>query len=60
MDMAMKIGSAVLLIAMIAMVAPRVKDAVNNSPKGSHNDWFLAGGLLFAVAAFVYVLMKMV
>lgn len=59
MDM-MSIGSAILLVAMIVMVAPRVKHAVENSPKGSHNDWLLAGGLLFAVAIFVYVLMKMV
>ena len=59
MDM-MQIGGAVLLVAMIVMVAPRVKDAVNNSPKGSSNDWMLAGGLLFAVAVFVFLLMKMV
>ena len=59
MDM-MKIGGAILLVAMIVMVAPRVKDAVNNSPKGSSNDWVLAGGLLLAVAVFVYLLMKMV
>ena len=56
----MQIGGAILLVAMIFMVAPRVKDAVNNSPKGSSNDWMLAGGLLFAVAVFVYLLMKMV
>jgi predicted membrane channel-forming protein YqfA (hemolysin III family) len=59
MDM-MSIGSAILLIAMIVMVAPRVKHAVQNSPKGSSNDWLLAGGLIFAVAVFVYALMKMV
>jgi predicted membrane channel-forming protein YqfA (hemolysin III family) len=56
----MSIGSAILLIAMIVMVAPRVKHAVQNSPKGSSNDWLLAGGLIFAVAVFVYALMKMV
>ena len=59
MDM-MQIGSIILLVAMIVMVAPRVKDAVNNSPKGSNNDWLLAGGLLFAVAVFIYALTKMV
>lgn len=60
MDMAMKIGSAILLLAMIFMVAPRIKDAVENSPKGSSNDWMLTAGLLLGVAVFVYVLMKMV
>lgn len=60
MDMTMKIGSAILLVAFIAMVAPRVKDAVQNSPKGSSNDWLLAATLIAVVAAFVFALMKMV
>lgn len=60
MDLAMQIGSAVLLLAMLVMIAPRVKDAVQNSPKGSNNDWLLAAGLLLAVAAFVYILMSLV
>lgn len=60
MDMAMKVGSAILLLMMIIMVAPRVKDAVQNSPKGSTNDWMLAAALLGGIGVFVYALMQMV
>ncbi len=60
MDMAMKIGAAVLLLMMIIAVLPRVKDAVQNSPKGSANDWLLGAALLGGVAVFVYALTQMV
>ncbi|HEY3486620.1 MAG TPA: hypothetical protein VGL10_01005 [Gammaproteobacteria bacterium] len=56
----MKIGSALLLIAFLVIVAPRAMDALKNSPKGSSKDWLLTIVLLGGVALFVLVLMKMV
>ena len=56
----MKIGSALLLIAMLVIVAPTAMHMLKNSPKGSNKDWMLALVLLGGVALFVLVLMKMV
>lgn len=56
----MKIGSALLLIAFLVMIAPRAMYMLKNSPKGSNSDWILAIVLLGGVALFVLALMKMV
>jgi RsiW-degrading membrane proteinase PrsW (M82 family) len=56
----MKIGSALLLIAFLFVIAPRAMYMLKNSPKGSSNDWILAVILLGGVALFVLALMKMV
>lgn len=56
----MKIGSALFMVAMLVFLIPRIKPMLQNSPKGSNNDWLLAGILLAGVAGFVWFLMKMV
>jgi hypothetical protein len=56
----MKIGSALLLIAMIAVVFPRVRDAVKHGEKGSSSDWMTAILPLLAVALFIGLLIAMV
>lgn len=55
-----KIGSALLLIAMIVFLFPRMRHAVKNSPKGSFNDWLGFIGPILAVIAFVLFLISMV
>ena len=40
----LKIGSAVLLIAMLVFIFPRMKQALKHSPKGTMKDWL---GYLF-------------
>lgn len=58
MDLWMKIGSALLLVMMIAFIFPRARHMLKNSPKGSSSDWqgfvFLIGG----VVLFVLLLIK--
>ncbi len=56
----MKIGSALLLIAFLVMLAPTAMHMLKNSPKGANSDWMLALALLGGVALFVLLLMKMV
>ena len=56
----LKIGSAVLLIAMLVYIWPQMKHALKHSPKGTTEDWkgFLIP--LVAVIAFVVFLVMMV
>jgi len=56
----LKIGSAVLLIAMIVFIWPRMKHAVANSPKGSLNDWMGYIVPMAAVVGFIILLIYMV
>jgi hypothetical protein len=56
----MKIGSALLMIAFLIVIAPRAMYMLKHSPKGSNKDWILALMLLGGVALFVLALMKMV
>lgn len=49
-----KIGSALLMGAMLIYLFPRAKHAVQNSPKGSIKDWMgyivpMAGVILFVI-----------
>ena len=52
----LKIGSAVLLIAMIIFIWPSVKPMIQNSPKAESGDWQSAVLPLLAVAGFVALL----
>ena len=52
----LKIVSALGLLAMIALIFPRVKEAVAQAPKGSANDWRAALLPLLLVAGFVALL----
>lgn len=56
----MKIGSAILLGAMLIFLWPRAKHMIANSPKGSSDDWRNFALLIVAVAFFIYLLTKLV
>jgi len=56
----MKIGWAVLIVAMLALVVPRARRIFEETPKGSGQDWLSAIIPLVLVAAFVFLLMTMV
>lgn len=56
----MKIGSALLIIAFLFMVFPRMRHELKHGKKGSQKEWLGALGLLAGVAFFVWLLMKMV
>jgi len=56
----LKIGSALLLVAMIVFMWPRMKHAVANTPKGSMNDWMGFIVPLAAVIGFIILLINIV
>ena len=56
----MKIGSAVLIIAMIIFIWPSMKHMVNNSPKAEAGDWQSAILPIAAVIGFVALLIYLV
>ncbi|MGR8948937.1 MAG: hypothetical protein ACU84Q_12885 [Gammaproteobacteria bacterium] len=56
----LKIGSAVLLVAMIIYIWPSAKHMVQNSPKAEGGDWQSAILALLAVAGFVALLIYLV
>ena len=60
MDLLMKIGSAVLLGAMLFLIFPQVKNMVENSPKAERGDWASFVLPLALVAGFVAILMQLV
>lgn len=55
-----QIGSALLLVAMLVFIFPRMRHAVKNSPKGSADD--IKGVLIpiLVVVLFVILLIMMV
>ena len=55
-----KIGSALLLVAMLVFIFPRMRHAVANSPKGSMQDWMGFIIPIVAVIGFVILLISMV
>ena len=55
-----KIGSALLLVAMLVFIFPRLKQAVNHAPKGSMQDWMGFIVPIAAVIGFVILLIMMV
>ena len=59
MELWMKIGTAVVLGAMLLVLWPRAKQMVKESPKGSSEDWRSFILVLAAVALFVLVLVMM-
>jgi len=56
----MKIGSAVLMLAMVFMIWPAVKHWGKNSPKGTGADWMAVVLPIAAVVGFVVLLVMMV
>jgi len=55
-----KIGSAVLLGAMLIFIYPRMRHAMKHAPKGSNKDWLNYVMILVVVGLFVLLLIKMV
>ena len=60
MDLWMKIGSALLLIAILAMIFPRARQMVKESPKGTPAQWVSFLIPVAVVVLFVLLLMQMV
>ncbi len=60
MDLWMKIGSAVLLVAMLAILIPRARQMMTQSPKGSTSQWVSVLIPVGIVVLFVLLLMQLV
>lgn len=60
MDLWMKIGSAVLLVAILVMIIPRAKQMMQDSPKGSASQWVSFLIPVGVVVLFVLLLMQLV
>ena len=56
----MKIGSAVLLVAMLVVLIPRARQMLKESPKGSPAQWVSFLIPIGLVVLFVLLLMKLV
>jgi hypothetical protein len=56
----LKIGSALFLLAMIIFLFPRARHALENSPKGSMQDWMGYIVPMAAVILFVILLIALV
>ncbi len=56
----LKIGSALFLLAMIIFLFPRAKHVIENSPKGSMQDWMGYIVPMAAVILFVIMLIALV
>jgi hypothetical protein len=56
----LKIGSAVLIVAMIIFIWPSAKHMMNNSPAAEKGDWQGAILPILAVVGFVLLLMSLV
>ena len=60
MDLWMKIGSAVLLVAILAMIIPRARQMIEESPKGTTSQWVSFLIPVGIVVLFVLLLMQLV
>jgi len=56
----MKIGSAILIGAMLIYLFPRAKQMLQQSPEGSSDDWRTFTILIVIVGLFVLLLTKLV
>jgi hypothetical protein len=59
-DLWLKIGSAVLLVTMLAILIPRAKQMMTESPKGSTSQWLSFLIPVCVVVLFVLLLMQLV
>ena len=55
-----KIGSALFMLAMVIYLFPRAKHVIENSPKGSMQDWMGYIIPMAAVALFIVALIMLV
>ena len=60
MDLWMKIGSAVLLVAMLVILIPRARQMVKESPTGTTSQWVSFLIPVGVVVLFVLLLMQLV
>ncbi len=60
MDLWMKIGSAVLLVAMLVVLIPRARQMMKESPNGTPAQWVSFLIPIAVVVLFVLLLMQMV
>lgn len=56
----LKIGSALLLVAMMVFIWPAAKHMLHNSPAAEKGDWRSAILPIIAVIGFVLLLMSLV
>ena len=56
----MKIASALFMLAMIIYLFPRAKHAIENSPKGSMQDWMGYVLPMVAIVLFIVLLIALV
>lgn len=56
----MKIGSALMLIAFLAVMLPRVNEIWKQTPDAKPGDWPMAALALAAVVGFILLLMSAV
>ena len=56
----LKIGAAVLLVAMFFMILPSAKRMVKESPKGSASDWMGFIIPIVAIVLFIILLIALV
>ena len=55
-----KIGSALLMLAMVIYLFPRAKKTIENSPRGSASDWMGFVIPIVAVVLFIVLLISLV
>ena len=56
----MDIGAVILMVMMIVLLAPRVISALQESRKGTSQEWMNVALLIGGVMLFIWILMKMV
>jgi len=60
MNLWMQIGSAILLVAMLAVMIPRARQMLKQSPEGTTAQWISFVIPIAVVVLFVLLLMQMV
>jgi zinc transporter ZupT len=60
MDLWMKVGSAILLVAMLAIMIPRARQMMKESPEGTTSQWISFLVPVGIVVLFVLLLMQLV
>jgi len=60
MSLWLKIGSAILILAMVVIMWPQARAMMKDSPKGSSDDWRTFIYLVLGIGLFVFLLTKLV
>lgn len=60
MDLALKIGAAALLVAMLIFLIPQAKNIYANTRKGTTSEWLNFAFVICGVLAFILILTKLV